>query len=34
MSEQAGRRSNECDYTDDFDESSDVDEGCVLFVAS
>ena len=25
-----GRRSNECDYTDDFDESSDVDEGLYI----
>ena len=30
----AGRRSNECDYTDDFDESSDVDEGYVLLISS
>jgi len=31
VSGQAGRRSNECDYTDDFDES---DEGYVLLVNS
>ena len=29
----AGRRSNECNYIDDFDESSDIDEGYMLYFA-